>query len=312
MTLRTSDERFDDLAGYPFSPNYIEWDGYRIHYLDEGAGTPLVLFHGEPTWSYLYRKMIPRFVEAGYRVVVPDYPGFGRSDKPTDPEFYTYDRLAACTIDLCDRLGLSDACAVVQDWGGPIGLRTAVERPDSFRRLVILNTGLYTGPGRTSAAFEAWRAFVEQTPDLPIDIIMRNAAVTDWDEEVLAGYQAPFPTTDHKIGAWRLPLIVPRDDDDAGAAAMTAVRRALAEWEEPVLVLFSDQDPIFHPGVGQRFVDLIPGAGPLETVGGAGHFLQEDAPDAVADAILAFLVRTADHTRLPGSQRPGERSRPGH
>lgn len=264
----------------------------RLHYLDEGVGPAVVLFHGEPTWSFLYRNVIPPLVEAGFRVIAPDYPGFGRSDKPTDPAFYTYDQMVRSMVDLCDSLELEDATAVVQDWGGPIGLRTAVERQERFRRLVILNTGLFTGSGRVTPAFEAWRSFVEKTPDLPIEIVMRNASGSDWGSDVLAGYAAPFPDVDHKVGAWRLPLIVPLTADDPGAAEMLAVREALATWTDPVLVLFSDQDPIFTTRVGERFAAAIPGAGPLEVVEGARHFLQEDDPEAIAAAITNFLART--------------------
>jgi len=292
VTLRTPDDRFSDLVGYPFDPHFVDWEGMRIHYLDEGTGPSIVLFHGEPTWSFLYRKVIPPLVEAGIRVIAPDFPGFGRSDKPTDPGFYTYDQMVGAMVDLCDSLDLQDATAVVQDWGGPIGLRTAVERPERFRRLVIMNTALFTGQGRVTPAFEAWRSFVEKTPDLPIEVVMRNASGSDWGAEVLAGYAAPFPTMDSKVGAWRMPLIVPLTADDPGAAEMLAVSDALAGWSNPVLVLFSDQDPIFSTRVGERFAAAVPGAGPLETIQGAGHFLQEDEPQAVATAIIDFLDRT--------------------
>jgi haloalkane dehalogenase len=292
VTLRTPDDRFSALTDYPFEPHFAEWEGMRLHYLDEGVGPAVVLFHGEPTWSYLYRNVIPPLVEAGFRVIAPDYPGFGRSDKPTDPAFYSYDRMTQAMVDLCDSLDLQDATAVVQDWGGPIGLRTAVERPGRFRRLVIMNTGLFTGQGRVTPAFEAWRAFVEKTPDLPIEFILQNASESDWGSDVLAGYSAPFPTAEHKIGAWRMPLIVPLTADDPGAAEMITVREALATWSDPVLVLFADQDPIFTTRVGERFADTIPGAEPLELIPGAGHLLQEDDPEAVAAAIVGFLNRT--------------------
>jgi len=292
VILRRDPTSFDRIPDYPFSPNHLEWKGVRLHYVDEGEGHPVVLFHGEPTWSFLYRNVIPHIVDAGYRVIAPDMPGFGKSDAPTDPDFYTYANLVDSMLHIVDTLGLQDATAVVQDWGGPVGLRTATERRDRFRRLVIMNTGIYSGGGRVSKAFAAWREFVEGNPDLPIDLVMRGAAVTTWDAEVLAGYEAPFPTVDHKVGAWRLPLIVPRSDDDPGAAEMMSVGAALTQWDSPVLVLFSDHDPIFTLKAGQRFVDAIPGAGPLEVVEGAGHFLQEDAPDRVGSAIVDFLRRS--------------------
>jgi haloalkane dehalogenase len=250
-----------------------------------------MLFHGEPTWSFLYRHIIPALVEAGYRAIAPDMPGFGKSDKPTDPDFYTYDNLVAAMTSLGDALDLHDATAVVQDWGGPVGLRTAAEQSERYRRLVIMNTGLYGG-GRVTPAFEAWRSFVEQNPDLPIGAIMRNGAARDWGREVVDGYRAPFPDADHKVGAWRLPLIVPLADDDPGAAQMQAVAMALTRWTDPVLVLFSNLDPIFSTRVGEHFAMAIPGAGPLEVVDGAGHFLQEDSPDVVARAIISFLDRS--------------------
>lgn len=290
---RTPPERFDGIPDYPFAPHHHDWNGVRIHYVDEGTGPPVVLFHGEPTWSFLYRNVIPHLVAAGYRAIAPDMPGFGKSDKPTDPDFYTYDTLVAALKSLGEHLDLRDATAVVQDWGGPVGLRTATEQRDRYRRLVIMNTGLYSGSGRVSPAFEAWRSFVEQTPDLPIGVIMSNGSGREWGAAVLAGYEAPFPTPDHKVGAWRLPLIVPLRDDDPGAREMMEVGVALAEWDDPVLVLFSDQDPIFPVRLGARYADLIPGADPLEVVAGAGHFLQEDDPTAVAGAIVAFLERTS-------------------
>lgn len=291
--IRRDPALFTKIPDYPFEPKFVEWGDIRLHYVDEGSGPPVVLFHGEPTWSFLYRKIIPRLVAGGYRAIAPDMPGFGKSDVPTDPDFYTYDALVASMLHLVDALELENATAVVQDWGGPVGLRTAVERRDRFRRLVIMNTGLYAGPAKVTPAFEAWRAFVERTPDLPVGMVMRNAATRDWDPEVLAAYDAPFPTQDHKVGAWRLPLIVPQQDDEPGAAEMQAVGAALTTWEDPVLVLFADHDPILPVRIGERFAAAIPGAGPLELVEGAGHFLQEEEPAIVAGAIIRFLDDTA-------------------
>jgi haloalkane dehalogenase len=292
LILRREAALFADLPDYPYEPHWSEWEGMRIHHVDEGDGPPVVLFHGEPTWSFLYRRVIPHLVAAGYRVIAPDMPGFGKSDAPTDPGFYTYDNLVAAMLHLVDELGLEDGAAVVQDWGGPVGLRTAVERSERFSRLVVMNTGLYAGPGRVSEAFRRWRSFVERTPDLPIGMVMQSSAISDWPDEVIAGYEAPFPTPDHKVGAWRLPLIVPLDDDDDGAHEMRSVLAALAAWTNPVLVLFSDHDPMFPVRAGERLAAMIPGAGPLEVVEGAGHFLQEEAPDLVGAAIARFLDRT--------------------
>ncbi len=291
--LRTPQERFDRLPDHPFPPHYVEVDGLRIHYVDEGAGPPVLLFHGEPTWSFLYRKVVPPLVDAGFRAIAIDAPGFGRSDKPVDPAFYTYDRLVASMHAVCDELRLEDATAVVQDWGGPIGLRIATERPEEFRRLVIMNTGLFSGTSPPGPGFLAWRSFVERTEDLPIGTIMRNAAVADWPEAVVAGYEAPFPDPASKVGARRLPLIVPLRPEDPGAREMLEVRTRLGEWTRPALVLFSTEDPIFPVRVGERWAARVPGAGPLELVPGAGHFLQEDRGEDVAAHIVAFLVRTA-------------------
>ena len=287
--LTTPEARFDGLPGYAFAPHRFTWQGVEVHFVDEGKGPPVVLFHGEPTWSFLYRHIIPPLVAAGFRAIAPDYPGFGKSDKPTDPDFYTYDGLRAAMLALADELDLTDATAVVQDWGGPIGLGVAVARPDRFRRLSILNTGLFTGSGGSNPAFDAWRGFVAANPDLPIGLIMANAARATWAPEVFAAYEAPFPTAEHKVGAWRLPLIVPRSPTDPGAAEMAAVHAALGSWEGPTQVLFADGDPIFSLGAGRRLAAHIPGAGDLEVVAGAGHFLQEDAGSDVAARLVTFL-----------------------
>ena len=291
-TVRTSETRFDGLPGYAFLPHWLEWQGLRLHYLDEGAGPPVVLFHGEPTWSFLWRKVIPPIIAAGHRVIAPDYPGFGKSDKPTDPSFYTYDMHVEAMRALVEHLDLADATAIVQDWGGPIGLRLAIEDSTRFRRLVILNTGLFSG-APVSDGFLQWRSFVEQTPDLPITRIMRSAAATDWPDNVMAAYEAPFPTSEHKVGAHRFPLIVPVGADDPGATEMRATREALTAWDEPVLVMFSDSDPIFHIGVGRTMAERIPGAGAFQIVEGAGHFLQEDKGDEVGTRIATFLAATS-------------------
>jgi haloalkane dehalogenase len=291
-TIRTPGDRFANLPGYGFESNYIDIDGIRVHYLDEGAGKPVVLFHGEPTWSFLYRRIIGPLTTAGYRSIVPDYPGFGMSDKPTDPSFYTYDRHVEFMAHLVEHLDLDAATAVVQDWGGPIGLRLAVEHPDRFDRLVIMNTGLFSGNPTSSPGFVAWRAFVEKTEDLPIGMIMANTAATTWPVDVLGTYEAPFPDVRFKVGAREFPLIVPMTTDDPGAAAQAAVKSRLEEWTKPVQVLFGDSDPIFSLRVGERWSERVPGAGELEIVAGAGHFLQEDRGEEVAERIIAFLERS--------------------
>jgi haloalkane dehalogenase len=287
--FRTPDERFEGLPGYDFEPNYVEIDGLRLHYLDEGPneGRPIVCFHGEPTWSYLYRKMIPPLVGAGHRVIAPDYAGFGRSDKPTERAWYTYDRHVQLVTGLLADLDVRDATAVVQDWGGPIGLRWATENPDRAPRLVILNTGLFAG--QVNEAFMAWRNFAERNPDLPIGFVIQSATKSAVPQEVLDAYEAPWPNAESKAGPAQFPLLVPITEDAPGVAEMTAARERLGEWESPVLVCFSDSDPIFTPKAGQRFVDLIPGARELVVIEDAAHFLQEDQGEQIAGEINRFL-----------------------
>jgi haloalkane dehalogenase len=289
--FRTPDERFEGLPGYDFTAEYAEVEGLRLHYLDEGSkdGSPIVCFHGEPTWAYLYRKMITPLASAGYRVICPDYAGFGRSDKPTDRRWYSYDRHVRLMAALLDELDVSGATVVVQDWGGPIGLRWAVEHPDRVARLVILNTGIFTG--RVSRGFLAWRAFAEKNPDLPVGFVLQGATKTELTPDVLAAYEAPFPTVESKAGAAQFPLIVPTEEDAPGAEEMRAVADALSRWEKPALVAFSDSDPVFpHPKSGAVFVERIPGARPQVTIADAAHFLQEDKGEQIAQEILVFLA----------------------
>ena len=285
--FRTPDERFAGLPGFDHDPHYAEVDGLRLHYLDEGSGAPIVCFHGEPTWSYLYRKMVGPLVAGGHRVICPDYPGFGRSDKPTDRDWYTYDHHVEYVTRLLEQLDVRGATAVVQDWGGPIGLRWATENPDRVDRLVVMNTGLFEG--RVNEALMAWRNFAERNPDLPVGFVIKGATATEVPEEVIEAYEAPWPNAECKAGVAMFPLIVPISTDMAGAAEMTRVKERLAAWEKPALVCFSDSDPIFTPKAGQRFVDLIPGAGELRVIAGAAHFLQEDKGEEIAGEINRFL-----------------------
>jgi haloalkane dehalogenase len=288
--FRTSEERFADLPGFPYEPHYAEVDGLRLHHLDEGSGPTVLCFHGEPTWSYLYRNMLDALVPAGQRVVCPDLVGFGRSDKPTDERWYTYDRHVETVAAHLDGLDLDDLTVVVQDWGGPIGLRWAVEHADQVERLVILNTGLYAG--RVSEGFWRWLAFVENTPDLPIGAIVQAGTATDLPPEIVAAYEAPFPTPESKAGAHRFPFLVPTSDDAVGAAEMRAVRAALREWHKPALVAFSDGDPIFpFPRAGEQFTELIPTAEEQVRIEGAAHFLREDRGLEIAEAMAGALQR---------------------
>ena len=286
--FRTPDERFAALPGYDFEPHYAEVDGLRLHYLDEGDGPPIVCFHGEPTWAYLYRKLVPPLRDGGHRVVCPDYAGFGRSDKPTEQGWYSYDRHVELVSGLLAGLDLTDATVVVQDWGGPIGLRWAVENEERVARLVILNTGLFTG--RVSRGFLAWQDFARRNPDLPVGFVVGGATATELPEDVVSAYEAPFPTPDSKAGAAVFPLLVPTSEEHAGAGEMRAVSDALSRWEKPALVAFSDSDPVFpYPRAGEVFVDLIPGAGDQVKIEGAAHFLQEDRGERIAEHMLAFM-----------------------
>jgi haloalkane dehalogenase len=290
--FRTPDERFENLPGYEYEPRYVEVDDLRLHHIDEGSGPTVLCFHGEPDWSYLYRHMVDALVARGQRVVCPDLVGFGRSDKPTDQGWYTYERHVEFATRHLDQLDLQDVTVVVQDWGGPIGLRWAVEHGDQVGRLVILNTGLFTG--RVSKGFMAWREFAERTPDLPIGRIMQGATTTDLDPEIVAAYEAPFPTPESKAGAQRFPLLVPLTPDDPGAAEMLSVKHALSWWDKPTLVAFSDGDPVFpYPKSGEQFTSLIPAAGEQVRIEGAAHFLQEDRGAAIVDAMLAAFGQPA-------------------
>jgi len=272
--FRTPDERFADLPDYGFEPRYADVDGLRMHYVDEGEGDPVVCFHGEPTWAFLYRKVARPLIDAGHRFVAVDMPGFGRSDKPTDRDWYSYDRHTEHVTQVLDGLDLRDATVVVQDWGGPVGLRWAVEHADRVARLAILNTGLFTG--RVSKGF--------------VGMIVEGATATDIDARVKAAYEAPFPTPESKAGAAQFPVLVPIDEGDPGVEEMRAVTDALSRWEKPALVAFSDSDPVFpYPKSGQAFVDLIPGAGEQVKIEGAAHFLQEDRGEDIAGHLLELM-----------------------
>jgi haloalkane dehalogenase len=286
--FRTPDERFEGLPGWDFEPRYTEVDGLRLHYVDEGEGRPIVCFHGEPTWGYLYRKMLPPLVEGGHRVICPDYAGFGRSDKPTDHDWYTFDRHCEMVTALLGELDLEDAVVVVQDWGTAIGLRWAVENAERVGALAILNSGLFTG--RVSAGILAWREFVEKNPDFPISIVMQGGTATDLPADVIAGYAAPFPDSPSKAGPATFPMLIPLSEDAPVATVMSGVADELSRWEKPALVAFSDSDPTTpHPRAGQVFVDLIPTVSEQITIEGASHFLQEDKGEQVAAEILKFL-----------------------
>jgi haloalkane dehalogenase len=289
---RTPDERFKDLPRYAFEPHYVDQDGLRMHFVDEGGGDPVLLLHGEPTWAFLYRKMIPRLTGIA-RIVAPDYFGFGRSDKPTRIEDYSYDFHYAAIERLVDELDLRELTVVVQDWGGPIGFRLAVEQPARVARLVVLNTGI--GAGRApSPEWLRFRHFMRRvgTEIVPGQLV-RVSAVGDLADDVVEAYNAPFPTPESKAGVLAFPELVPTELDHPSAATMLEVRGALENWEKPALVLFSDSDPIFSPAAAERMASRIPGAGPAEIVAGAGHFLQEEKGEEIAERIVRFLDESA-------------------
>ena len=285
---RTPDERFAQLPDWPYEPRYVEQSDLRMHYVDEGGGDPMLLLHGEPTWAFLYRKMIPR-LSALRRIVAPDYFGFGRSDKPTDAGWYTYDAHYRSIEELCDRLELTRLTIVVQDWGGPIGLRYAVEHEERVERLVILNTGV--GGGR--APSEEWLRFREMMRNVGTGIVpsrlVQSGCVGELPQDVLGAYDAPFPTAESRTGVAEFPEQVPVEPEHPNTPKMNAVLERLHGWEKPALVLFSDSDRIFSLRHAQRLAEWIPGAELSEPIVGAGHFLQEERGEEIAERVAAWL-----------------------
>ena len=285
---RTPDERFADLAAYDFDPHYVEQDGLRMHYVDEGEGQAVLLLHGEPTWAYLYRKVI-RAVAPVARCIAPDYFGFGRSDKPVARDWYSYDAHSATLERFVDELDLRDVTVVMQDWGGPLGMRLAVERPDRISRMVVMNTGIFAGrpPSDTWLSF---RELVRRTgPDFQAGQLIRITCTTDLPDDVVAAYDAPFAAPESKTGVLMFPELVPTEPDHPSAGTMLVVREKLHSWDRPALVFFGDSDPVFSTRVAERLAELIPGAELQEPIAGAGHFLQEDAGEEVGRRIAAWL-----------------------
>jgi haloalkane dehalogenase len=286
--IRTPDERFADLPEFPFAPRYTEYDGLRLAHIDEGDGSPVVLLHGEPTWSFLWRKVIGPLVEAGHRCLAPDLPGFGRSDKPTDIGWYTYDRHTAAMTAWLDALDVRDATLVVHDWGGPIGLRIAVEQPARVARLVILDTGLFTGRQRMSDAWLAFRDFVDRTDDLPVGMLVRGACHHDPGDLVIGAYEAPFPDAASKAGARAFPLILPTSPEQPGAREGARVLEALHADTRPKLMMWADADPVLPLETGRRFAAAL-GGDLAHVIADAGHFLQEDAGAEIGARIVEWL-----------------------
>jgi haloalkane dehalogenase len=287
--VRVPDEAFAALPDYPFAPHWLDQDGLRMHYVDEGAGDPVLLLHGEPTWSFLWRKIVPRVVASGRRALAPDHFGFGRSDKPTDQAWYTYDRHVEAATRFLQALDLRGLTLVVHDWGGPIGLRLAVENAERVERIVILDTGVWAG----RAPSETWLRFREAVRHagggLDIGRLVAAGTARGLSEDVRAAYDAPFPSPESKAGALAFPELVPTEPEHPSAAPMTRVRDALGSWRKPVHVIWGADDVVLPPRVGERFVELIPGATGPELVADASHFLQEDAPNEVTASILRFL-----------------------
>ena len=287
--IRTPDELLDGLPDFSFPVRYRNFEGLRLAHLDDGEGAPVIFLHGEPTWSYLWRKVIPPVRDASFRCIAPDLPGFGRSDKPIDLGWYSYDRHTASIAALLEELDLRGVTIVVHDWGGPIGLRLAVEQPDRIERMVILDTGLFTGRQSMSEAWMAFRAFVERTEDIPVGLLVRRACHTDPGEEVIAGYEAPFPNSDAKAGVRAFPLILPLTPVAPGAQAGQRVLEGLRGDQRPKLVLWADSDPVLPLKTGERFAQAL-GTRIDHVVAKAGHFLQEDAGVEIGGLISDWLV----------------------
>jgi haloalkane dehalogenase len=259
-----------------------------MHYVDEGEGDPVLLLHGEPTWSYLYRKVIPQLVGAS-RVVAPDYFGFGRSDKPVEREWYSYDSHYASVERFVEQLDLENVTLVVHDWGGPLGLRLAVTQPQRIARLVVLNTGIFSGRPPNDEWLR-FRAFVRRVgTELRPGQLVQVTCVTELSDDVVAAYDAPHPTPESMTGTLMFPELVPTDLEHPSAAKMIEVREALKSWDHPTLVFFGDSDPIFPPEVAERFAARMPNATAAPPVPKAGHFVQEDAGEEVGRRIAEWL-----------------------
>lgn len=293
--LRTPDERFANLPGYHFEPHYVEIDGLRIHYVDEGPedAEPVLLLHGEPSWSYLYRRMIPIISAAGYRTIAPDLVGFGRSDKLSQREAYTYQRHVDWMRGLMRALDLRRITLFCQDWGGLIGLRLATEHEARFARIIAANTGLPTGDTPMGEAFSRWQRYSQETPVFHAGGIVKGACVSELPQAVVAAYDAPFPDDRYLAGARQFPLLVPTRPDDPASEPNRRAWQVLRRWQKPFLTAFSDSDPVTRGG-DRFFQEVVPGAKgmPHTTITGAGHFLQEDKGPELAHLVLNFITQT--------------------
>ncbi len=287
--VRAPQARLANLPDFPYEPHWREVDGLRLAHVDEGDGAPVLLVHGEPTWSYLWRHVMRPLLDAGFRCVAPDHAGFGRSDKPDDLAWYSYDRHTALLADLVERLDLRGATIVVHDWGGPIGLRVAVELRERIDRVVVMDTGLFTGHQKMSDAWTMFRDFVARTEDLPIGMLVRGGCHRDPGDDVIAAYEAPFADGSSKAGARAFPLMIPLTPDAPGAAAGQRVLDALAGDDRPKLVLWAQDDPIIPLRTGRRFAEAI-GTEVAHAIPDAGHFLQEDQGALIGRLIAEWLA----------------------
>jgi haloalkane dehalogenase len=298
--VRTPDSRFTDLPDYPFAPHYVDLaaaigrpDECRMHYVDEGRGEIVLCLHGEPSWSFLYRRMIPILARRA-RVLAPDLFGFGKSDKFTERAEYSYAMHRDAVLGFMDALDLQGITLVCQDWGGLLGLQLAGQLPDRFARLVIMNTALPTGDAPPGPGFMAWREYATTTPDLEIGRLFGRSIVPESRRtpEILAGYDAPFPDRTYKEGAHVFPALVPLAPDDPGAAENRAAWKTLERWRKPCLVMAGDRDPVLGIPAGRVFERRIPSAGTMIVIEGAGHFLQEDKGEEIAERIADWLATT--------------------
>lgn len=290
--LRTPDSRFENLPDYPFEARYVEVDGLRMHYVDEGSpdAPALLLLHGEPSWSYLYRHMIPPLVAAGLRAIAPDLPGFGKSDKPGRIGDYSYEQHVRWMTSFVEQLGLTDITLFCQDWGSLIGLRVAAENQSRFARIALGNGALPTGDETLPRAFFVWRAFARFSPWFPIGRIIDKGTVTDLDPAVVAAYDAPFPSGKYKAGARAFPRLVPAAPDDPASNANRAAWEVYRRWEKPFLTCFSNRDPITRGGE-RPWQEQVPGAAeqPHTKITNAGHFLQEEKGPELAELMIRFV-----------------------
>lgn len=287
--LRTPDSQFENLPDYPFAPNYLEiGNGLRMHYVDEGPkdGQVVLMLHGEPSWSYLYRKMIPPVAQAGYRVIAPDLIGFGKSDKPSKISDYSYQQHMDWLNAFCDGLGLNNIILFCQDWGSLLGLRMVGEQPDRFARVMLSNGALPTGEQAMPKAFLIWQAFANYSPLFPIGKIIDSATVTDLPKDVIAAYNAPFPSRKYKAGARAFPLLVPSSVNDPASPANIKAAEGLAQFEKPFLTVFGKADPVLGKA-DQPMQALVPGAKgqPHDRIYG-GHFVQEDCGEELAQRLI--------------------------